>query len=43
MCLDEVGIPLTSKKHLSICGSESALYRTKFLGLYTDNFLNYAY
>ena len=38
MCLDEVGILLTSKKHLSICGSESAVCRTEFWGLYADNF-----
>jgi hypothetical protein len=38
LCLDEVGILLTSKKHLSICGSESAECRTEFWGLYVDNF-----
>ncbi len=32
MCLDEVVILLTSKKHLSICGSESTKRNTKFWG-----------
>ena len=38
MHLDVVIILLTSKKHLSICGSESAECRTEFWGLYADNF-----